>query len=780
MLTWIVIKKMKKNTNNSASPQQSPIKRQKTSPRAFVTPPRDSAKAESALSKQLWSVGARTTAASVSNTVHITRNRNFELPGTEHEVLAATFAAKYKTLKEINDEVGTLREQLKNLAVVTKAKEKTSASKNNPLAEKRKKIAKINSTLENIFIRLLPNIKPGEEIDDILRMIIAQLKSDEGANIINTLVTAINKSYENSSNTQEQKAASFSNRLRIITFLNSAKLEPNEHKLWSKLHGYKEIVLQLNFEQQLENLEMYFTPLNKLRHGSTKRTRIVFTDLKTSIDGFKYMQDWIAFNADGFDDIKNSLKQAGVQKINAASSRPQDLDLEIAWLHLMNDGRHLEENLVFVGDIQSLEFAVKFCTRDTTLVLNAHGGQNEFTINKMTSDGYKKSTLMGPSLISYMNAIVEVLNEKITHFILLTCATGNISYNPNLTSMDKYTIADNNTDDLRHQKNRKKIFIDETSPHSNLESVLNSFGKLSIGSNSVAATLAKLLFERAKQDTTLGTAFTFSPTIIHPGIAPHGGVIAAPKGLGENRRNWPEYNTDWKIDSSELPLNVVAYKSYTLYNNPQNRKALGFAGIWKDKPRTRSIKWAHQPNFDNTHIFSALNPVLFELIKNKIVNDDNSFVATYKQSLIAPGVKFQDSGGTAIMQAFIKSIRDQDSSLDTTFDLDVLALSDILYIVHKLGCFTQVYEHHDNPTSVKVHILSDNPAGLTLHVRQINARLWQIAALDIDKQNAIATQQRRPDTANMSWPHTSYTHHKRNIIASGAQEVGAPRFRPIS
>lgn len=863
---------MKKHTNNDASMHESPVKRQRIESIAFVTPPRDTAKNESELPKQLWSVGGNKTntpiierATSTSSKIHITRNRDFGLPNNHGEVLAANFVAKYKELKEINneveglrkqlsDEVEILRKQLKSLEVVTPEKTKktkkakAAASKGTPsrMAEKRKKIAKINRTLENLFIGLLPNVESTGEIDDILDMVISQLNSNDKTEIINTLVTAINKSYENPSNTPEQKITSFSNRLQIITFINEAKLTDIDHNLWSNLHGYREISLQLSFEQELENLGMHFIPLNKLRQGSTKRTRIVFTDLKTSIDGFKYMQHWFATNADASTNITEFLKNTGAKTVNADESRPADLDLEIAWLHLMNDGRHLEENLVFVGDLKSLEYAVKFCTIDSTLVLNAHGGQNEFTINKMTSDGPKKSVLMGPSLTAYMKSIVEIINEKITHFILTTCATGNISANPNLKTQDKYIISDDNTADLNRQKNRKKIFIDNACDISNLEEVLGSFGKLAIGSNSAAATLAKLLFEREKQDLKFGTAFTFSPTIIHPGTSPDGGIIAAPKGLGVNRRDWPEYNTDWQLDGSGLPLNVVAYKSYTLYNSLYNRKALGSSGEWKRGLHDKKLRWGVRMKNEDHNIFAPLNSVFFELIKSKTVTSENSFVSAYQTALISPGVKFNSSGGAAIMQAFVKSILDENSNLGTPFDHDMIALcdqiisskasdmeievgvtnlldadsrnavyeahaestqiashinsgsklydylkqhhnvlisrikqsycknladpkilscaryQDILHIARKLGCFAQVYEHCDDK-QIKVHILNNNPAALTLHIKNIGDREWKIAALDIDGQKQIAAQQEAPAFEAMSWPYASYTIHKKGI-----------------
>jgi hypothetical protein len=855
---------MKRTSNPSSATKpilQSPIKKTKVDdPKNFITPPRP--KPENILDQQPWSVGGGRTGSSRSeNSVHITRNRDFTFPDNQDEVMAANFVAKYKLLKELGDEIEVLRQILSDLNVANKKKKEknnssSSSAERHKIADTRSKVSNISLMLEHVFIQLLPKVESHGGIDATLKKIISELNQPDSTEIIATLVTAINKSYENAGNDREKKLASFSNRLQIIKLLNDSEFEYGADNPWSKIHEYNAILLQLNFERELKKLDIHFTPLSKLQNGSTKRTRIVFTDLFTSIQGFKYMQAWFAANPSSSNDIKEALKKAGAVKVSTDPLRPVTLDLEIAWYHLMNTDRHAEENVIFVGQLQSLEYAIKFCTRDSTLVLNAHGGQNELTINKITDAGSKNSILKGQALIDYIKTIVAITNRKITHVILAICATGYLYSDKNIATTDKYTIEDDNTADLRRQKNRKKILIDEDSANNKLETVLGAFGKLSIGTDSIALTFAKFLFSRPDQDQYLGTAFTFSPTIVHPGTAPYGGLIAAPRGLDMNRRDWPDYNTDWNVDSSGLKLQEAAYKSYTLYNHVNNRKAHGEYGTWKKLPNALNLKWKQE--HDDSGAFASFEWIIFELIKKKILNNDNKFISYYNNSLISPRVMFNNSGSSAIMHAFTQSI--MNDTLNTPFDYDMTLLChqivtghdlsnsnaiglipdefkvwlnkiyaansvkmsngvefysylkhkqsdlvtaakeyycrnigatstkfqarlyDMLYIARKLGCFSEAHEHPDtiNPIITRgkqhsrVHVLSDNPSGLTLHIRRLPEKNWQVSTFDIDKQNNIAAQQYVPEYAIMSWPYTSYNQHKSaNTGISTHKETGA-------
>jgi hypothetical protein len=844
--------------------QESPAKRTKTrTKRAFATPQRTARKPEEKSDQQPWSVGAKKTHSRVEdgNNLHITRNRDFTFPDNKDDVLTANFVAKYTILEEITSEISILQEQLQNLHIEAKKNSESKKAHKPPkneqsaqVANRRIKVARINSMLENIFIQLLPKVSSSGSIDDTLKKIISELNKPDHTQIINTLVTAINKSYDNSKNATS-KNDSFSNRLRIIKLLNDSTLDYGRKNPWSRIHEYHEILLQLQFERELEKLGIHFTSLSRIHNGSTKRTRIVFTDLNTSLEGFKHMQNWFAANPGYSGNIKEALKNAGAVQVNAHPSRPATLDLEMAWTHLMNDGRHVEENIIFVGYMQALEYALKFCTFDSTLVLHAHGGQNEFSINKMTSEGPKLSILKGPSLTKHIESLVEIINTKISHVILLTCATGSISATSQINSMDKQTIDDSNTADLRRQKNRKKIFIDEKSSNNKLSDVLAGFVKLSIGCESLAANLARLLFTKPNQDQRYGIAFTFSPTIIHPGIMPDGGLIAAPKGLDTNRRNWPEYNTDWNVDGSGLALKEAAYKSYTLFNNMNNRKATGEHNAWKLIPRTMNLKSVPPDEIESKGVFACFDSIIFELKNKKILTSENKFIAYYDKALVSPRVRFNQSGSSAVMHAFIQSILHEEA-IPTPFDYDMTLLCeqivsgnnlmstesnlndlihedkkvlllklyselsaeikngaafyeylrrehqglisrikeeygncigatrkkfrprdyDLIYIANKLGCFSQVHEHgtiadpsaSNSNARIKVHVLTDNPADLTLHIVNIKDKGWQAYTTDIDNQYEIAAQQRRPNHTIMNWQVTSFMLHKAKTANPGS------------
>jgi len=374
--------------------------------------------------------------------------------------------------------------------------------------------------------------------------------------------------------------ASFHQRLRIIARVFDAG-NPIEEKdnIWGAVKDYALIMQQLMFEQKLKLLDINFTPLIKLRRDDLVRTRIIFTDIARSDCGFKAIIEWADKFADmDFDCVerKVKIKQTGAKKIceDLQNKGLTCSDLEMAWGHLMNDGRHADDKIVIVGSLETLKHALSLCSEDSTFVLDGHGGGNQFSVGS--------SRLQGDDLRRFISKIVSMLDENISHVILSVCATGVLSLKESAvdisiqdTRRNKYNVDDAEIDPKSKHKNRKKIFVG-----SNNVGVDAMFENLSSGMQPLAAHFAKLILNRKNQSSTTGTAYTFSPSILYPADCDDGGVMCVPSSRSEPKY-WPEYYDSWTNDDRQYVLIQKAFKSITLYNNENNSKALPRNGEWK-------------------------------------------------------------------------------------------------------------------------------------------------------------------------------------------------------
>ncbi len=365
---------------------------------------------------------------------------------------------------------------------------------------------------------------------------------------------------------------SFIKRFKIVARISSV-MDMNDDQLtvWSGLKDYDQIMLQLDFEQQLSDFNINFTPLNKLTVEPTIRTRIVFTDVQQSSAGLNYLMSWIQNYTDIDDDIevkKNKLKFAGpkqiIEDLNALDITY--VDFEMAWGHIMNDGRHMHEKIVFATSMQALHSALDLSSPNSTFVFDSHGGASELTAGKQK--------LKGSDLKKHIKSIIDMIGPNITHVVLSVCATGCLASTINsraLLNKDKYTSSDFAAAPHLVLKNRKKLFVAQ-----NTACISTLFEKLSFENmESFASYFATLLLTRKRQDSTRGTAFTFSPSLLFPDNV-YGGVIGVPASISE-RRDWPDYHQAWEADErfkDGKDLAQFAYKSVTLYNSEYNRKAL--------------------------------------------------------------------------------------------------------------------------------------------------------------------------------------------------------------
>lgn len=369
------------------------------------------------------------------------------------------------------------------------------------------------------------------------------------------------------------------NLLKLILDFNEEKNEP-----WKQIRNYIEIMQQLSFEENLSKLGIEHIPLILPNHYPTeraKKTRIIFTDIAESSSGFEYLFEWCKHYNDGIISIFQ-LKSVGPAKIKAdmGALGIKYCDFELAWGHIMNQGRHMDEDIVFVSNIEALAHAVKHCTTHSTFVLDAHGGAGQLWV------GRKK--LKGQELTRHIDKIVELLNHKIVHVILSICMTGMINkevlegtymtmskYPMDIDEMPKSNLEEDELPEINYRrlhKNRTKIFLPDTSE----ASIRSVFAPMERDQMSLAAYVTHLVLSREKQHSKHGTCVTFSPSVMFPDNK-FGGVINVP--AVENRAlEWPEYVGDWhqdqRVEMGFSKKQIVP--RFSLYNKIENPKAVAY------------------------------------------------------------------------------------------------------------------------------------------------------------------------------------------------------------
>lgn len=383
-------------------------------------------------------------------------------------------------------------------------------------------------------------------------------------------------------------AAAFDRRVKMVAkLINDPQVTQNEE--WKSLKEYSEIIAHFDFEHKLSDFGIVHVPLIKLIRDPKVKTRIIYTDVTKSLTGFKVLKHYLDNNSvwknEGFKNL-STLRATGPEAIAEREKTPANPnpEFEIAWGHIMNSGRHKDENIVFATSESTLAMALELSTPDSTFILDGHGSEDRLVIGRVK--------LMGKDLKEYIDKTVRMLGPNITHVILSSCATGCLTLREsNMNNFDgvmrqnKYSV-DDDTRMFTH-KNRKKVLI---SPNTNITDMFDKCAPREgiAPMESLAALFAKALFARDTQDPEQGTAFTFSPSLLIPDSVSveKGGVIGVPAAASEYRLDWPKYHSDWEIDETGKHPSQNAFKSITLYS-PNSRKALSPDGEWR-RPRPTS------------------------------------------------------------------------------------------------------------------------------------------------------------------------------------------------
>ncbi len=370
-------------------------------------------------------------------------------------------------------------------------------------------------------------------------------------------------------------------------------LSANTRKLMKEIPTFKSALDQLKLENNLQQLGMIYCPITTQFEANTC-TRIIFTTQSDVEIGFRYLIEYVehVYGVANKECIVANLRRVGVWSVinHLLEKHGAKLDmsaLEVAWYHVMNAGKHKENQVVFVQEMLGLEVALKSCSENSILVINGHGGGNEFTLG---SDKLRANKLQ-----SFIEKIAGMINDKITHVVLAACCTGvlrNDVPSDQTHVLLKYQPADVTKNGLLKFKNRQKLFTPLKG-----ECISEMFETTSTSSSSFAALLAQAVLNRKNIDESRGTAFTFSTSMLAPLIQEVDSVIGSrgvPMGIGDVRLNWPsglvEWDQDFRVSGAIANKKVeqIAFKSVTLFDNMKNDKAFACANDssleWK-KPR---------------------------------------------------------------------------------------------------------------------------------------------------------------------------------------------------
>lgn len=408
----------------------------------------------------------------------------------------------------------------------------------------------------------------------------------------------------------------FIQRLEIIESVGLKNI--GIYSIWTKIKDFVTIIEQLKFEQNLSKLQIAFLPITKMSKNQKKRARVILTDVYSSNLGFESLLQWNKEFPTIGKSLIDYLKKVGPEKIinDCLAKKINCADIEIAWGHIMNQGRHANEDMVFVCDKEALKHALNLCPPDSTLVLDGHGGSNQLKIGI--------SKCQGDDLKKYISEIVKSINSNVSHVILSVCSTGTLK--PSEAKIDdrtesprknKYEI--NSPKPEHTHKNRKKIFLGENEI-ANIPSMFEPITSKTSNSTieSFASYFSTLLFNRssASESADYGTAFTFSPSLLIPDSV-NGGVMGVHRSIAK-RKDWPDYHKSWieqdencdnegkdenlennDKDEIKTSLSQIAFKSITFYNNAKNRKALSYNGDWKHQKTARVLSFGKMDTDDD-------------------------------------------------------------------------------------------------------------------------------------------------------------------------------------
>jgi hypothetical protein len=386
-------------------------------------------------------------------------------------------------------------------------------------------------------------------------------------------------------------AVSFSQALTFLS-IQGKNLSNKTIDFLCENKNLKDAWEQLELENSLLKLGMQYYSLNLIAN-KTKRTRIIFTTKKDTNLGFTYLKKWIELFGSSIPQeiLCDQLKKAGIKGIISDLNKQKDIildltALEIAWYHVMNNGKHPNDHVVFVTEMQGLQEALVKSTANSTLVINGHGGGNTISLGEEVLKGTK-------DLDQRVCYLASIASSNITHVVLASCATGMLNKDiatKKSTQMApvlfKYAFSKNGTSTSKNGastsfKNRQKMYVTQGAEVEKMFKKINEEKQLPF-----AARLAAGILNRKDQDIKRGTAFTFSPSLLITDIPPRSGTIGVPMAFGDNRKEWPDSVDAWDLDGrlSDADFFQIAYKSVTLYNNPSNDKALVVNGnnlTWK-------------------------------------------------------------------------------------------------------------------------------------------------------------------------------------------------------
>lgn len=341
----------------------------------------------------------------------------------------------------------------------------------------------------------------------------------------------------------------------------------------------EEALLQVQLENELKSFDIKHIGLSDLSVHITQPTRIILTCGRECIRGFGKMHEFLNLkkNKNRNESKIQILESSTIEDIltSTNSNNIHRTEFEIAWGHISNDAKrkYKNETVVFATSITGLKLALQNCSLDSTLVIDGHGGADRMTIcdeRNVTKN--------------HIDQIAPLLNEKITHTVLSTCTSGLLTQQQANKALVKYNDTSNSN---FLYKNRQKLYI--KSP----EELPFMFDKLEYSADNendcLASQFASAVLFRPTQNKNLGSAFTFSPSLVFPDQLK--GLIGAPLCNDGARTDWPDYIKDWNNDSrlknNQKHIKQIKYKTITMFNSYKNKKSTVIGGegnpVWSRK-----------------------------------------------------------------------------------------------------------------------------------------------------------------------------------------------------